>query len=493
MSDRLLLRAEPTRWIVYVVAWGLLACRIIPGWWRNSMWLDEGYTRVAIDNFWGTSPYERWTMALYFRVMSIWGQIDLAAWWLRLPSLVATLGTFVVVIRLAGRIRGRDAALVVAPLLAVSPMVVAKAIEARPYAIEMFVVTLCWLCAIRLTDAVTDGGDRRRWVLVLTTCALVGPGAHLLFVIQFIPIVLFCLTCRHRAQILRSIAPATIGVLAATAILLSRNSGTMGWLSPITPLEGMSAGYFSGWPIVAAVLFAVAVVGALDLVRRAGARDDPAALVPLWWILLPVLALLYIRQERHAYDPRYLAPIAPAVALLVATGSVVIAKAARARLNGVTHRQAWAVAVAGVLVVASVGGPRPASEMLEDWNGAVREIADDVRPGDAIYMEYKPLGQYFRVPFEVAWQKVPGTPVLPSVTEPRALDGHLRRFDERFDQVQIDRRVIEFRRIWMVSYRGSSQMRADRTAAFARTFRLASTSHFTGDIEVRLFVRRDDP
>lgn len=470
----------------------LLAARTLPGWWQNSMWLDEAYTRAAMHHLKGTPSGERATMPLYYLFMAAWGKVSLAAWWLRLPSMMAGLAMLPITQRLARRVGGSGAAIVAPMSLAVMPMFGAKAIEARSY--------LIWACCTALFLLIVVHGDERRtgdrprwdaffWAAVV---AILGTFVNGLFVIGMLPALVYAVAAPRAGDLLRRLAPAFIGCFIVTVFLRRWASGVAnGWLNPQNPVEGLVTSYLSGWTLLAVILGLLLAFGIVADVGRFRANHHPIHVLSVAWILLPICAMFVFRRKFAVWDPRYLVLIAPAVAIMIAVGTTRSIRLIAGRIGGLRgFKPAPLFAVAVLVAAVSIPAPRPPSERIEDWNGAAQLIATRAQPGDAVFFEYIPVGLYFRVPFTVAWQTLHHPPTLPSVYEPRPVDKQLVRFDPRYPKTEAYRRALRYERIWMIGYRATRSVHAEREPSFARTFRLAETHEFAGDIEVRLFVRR---
>ncbi|BFU45359.1 glycosyltransferase family 39 protein [Krasilnikovia sp. MM14-A1004] len=153
-------RLDPVIWVLPA----LLAAGL--GVWRltgPALWADElatwGAVRLSWGELWRLSHAVDAVLTPYYAAMKVYTTVagtSTAA--LRLPALLATVGTTLVVVALGRRLGGRWAGLTAGLLFAVLPVTSRYAQEARPYACVMLAASLAVLCLIRLLD--DPGGAR---------------------------------------------------------------------------------------------------------------------------------------------------------------------------------------------------------------------------------------------------------------------------------------------------------------------------------------------
>ena len=81
-----------------------LLLRSAQGWFGNSLWLDEGYSREAIDHLRLSFSHYPGNMVLYKVFLVAWGSISIVPWWLRVPSMLASIATLCLVRGIARRV-----------------------------------------------------------------------------------------------------------------------------------------------------------------------------------------------------------------------------------------------------------------------------------------------------------------------------------------------------------------------------------------------------
>jgi hypothetical protein len=471
------------------IAVALLLVRTMPGLWEHSFWLDEGYSREAIDHLRLSLGHYPGNMVLYKFFLVAWGAVSIVPWWLRLPSMVCAIATLGLARGIAGRIGGSLAAAIAPVTVAIVPMFWAKAIEARSYAPEILAVTAVWYCWLRTRDARPGSRAERKWAWVLAGIATIGPLLHALFVTQFIVVLMIALLARDRRSALRTLAPATIGCAATTYWMRSlAGNSPPGALreSPMPP--DLIRGYLSGWWVAAVALGILGLVGLFSMVERHRTDHDSEALLPVLWVAVPLLVMSLIRAKEAIWDPRYVAPSAVAVGLLVALGFEKVLDRATDRHPMVPGRRAsGGLAIAVLICLTSLGGTKPPSERFENWNGATRLIATHARPGDGLIFDQPPVFAHFRVPFEASWSLLSSPPTIPVISSHPRL-GSVEITTESLAPAQIGTEARSCDRVWVVSYRDSWRAATVvGTRQFKRSFHLVDTTRFDGDVHVQLY------
>lgn len=451
----------------------LLCSAAVPRLTRWSLWLDEAYTRAAIDDLWFSLRHTRFTMGLYYVVIAGWGEVSIAPWWLRLFSLACAAATLVVTAAVARRVADDRVAFLAPILLAVSPMFVWKASEARSYSLLTLVVVVCWYSAVRVVaesvQAEQEGGTKR-WIWMVTALATLGPLVHALFFAYFAGILAMCLLHDAPRRPLRRFLPAILGCAGATLLLelLARSDVPGAMLSSDLGFQvrEAGAGFFSTWWPLAVVGFGVTVVGGVIVASTAArTRDVPQRLirsVPLVWSVVPTIIIVGIGFTIQIYMPRYLSGITPAVAILAAAGLSRAGVAVRSVVGGSTGRSRSGraglvdiVSAVAVVVGAAVMVWSPPFGMAEDWATPAELVHEQARPGDGIVFVTVPgqLQLATRVPFEAAWSLLDARPVPVPISPDRPL-GLVRRFDEPSANRTIIDRASALQRIWVVDYWG---------------------------------------
>lgn len=471
----------------------LLAIQAVPGLWARSLWLDEGYTRAAVDDLGNSMSATPGQMPAFYGFMAIWGKAGIDAWWLRMPSLLAAAGALYMTSRIARRVAGPTVAAVTPVILAAIPMFAVKSVEARPYMVELFLVTVAWYGLLRLSEVSRRASGlsrplREPWYWALVTIAIVGPGIHGLFVTQFLALTVYVTLFRDRGVEPRFLALPTVACLGVTGVLYQVSREHPSGALNLQPLGAAIREAFlsAAWP-VGIVVLVLAVFGGRYLLRRLRVSQNGTAAVPLIWVLVPLVLLLVTRAVFSVYDPRYLTPIAPAVAILVAAGFVqVVAMAFRSTTPSRRLLVPAAFALAGIMAISSA---HPSIENAEDWNGAARVIADHGRSRDAVvFGSSTGSAREFRPPFEAAWTQLESSPSVVVLSPPRPF-GQVRRKEPRLAVSTIAERALSHPRVWIISYGDPDKGDLRRSARFTRNFEEIGRWDFAGWITVELYRR----
>jgi|GEM_PF-1628044 len=186
----------------------------------SSLWLDEVYTVVEAGRPWGTlllgllTPQQGYP--LYILAMRLWialaGTGEAA---LRLPSALAGIGTVPLLYLLGRRLFGRQAGLLAAALLALSPLAIWYSQEAKSYALLLLVTVAA---SLLLWEAVEHGG-RWRWAgwAGLTVVAL---SLHRLYVLSLLGQLVYLLYIARQGYFTRRYRLLVL-VLGALTLLLT--------------------------------------------------------------------------------------------------------------------------------------------------------------------------------------------------------------------------------------------------------------------------------
>lgn len=293
---------------------------------------------------------------------------------------------------------GPRAAVIAAILVALSPLAIANAREARMYALESFFAVLAWWLLWRLfTDERRP--DRQPLAILAAGLAVAGelwtlPTGVAVFGLQALVVAVLAWGRRSGAR-----APAVALVIGFAAFLpwlprlLSVATDGRPFWTPSADLGALAATLavaFGGWEpspgwIAVLPLGVLAVAGFRALFRDRGptglatalAVTGGAGLVVAWW-----LASFW----RPAFDSRYLGAAVPPLAIAIAVGAERLA----ARLKGAGWSvTALAAAAAGLLIL--VGAGTAAFEMhwvsgrgMEPAEAAAMMLEDRVEPGDVV-------------------------------------------------------------------------------------------------------------
>jgi mannosyltransferase len=387
----------------------------------GSFSLDESVSvtlaRASWHSFTHTILRREANMSFYYLLLRFWTALGHSEAVVRSFSVVASLAAVAVIMVVARQLFDRRTAVICGVLLAVDPLIVVFAQDARGYALSLLLVTASSSLFVRavtgpdpLAAAVGRTSTGARWAggrwagtgwgvwiayavvsaLAAYTnfwCALVLVG-HAASV-AFLP---------PRSAPWRRLIPTGIGfglLLVPLALLIhTAYSGGVSWAS------GSSAGKLFTkvraevpHPVIdiAIVAVVVAIIAAASVVRR---HPKTTFVVEQWpvmfalcWLVVPIAIVLFLSV---AYEPvlvlRYLGICFPPFVMLVAYGLSRVRRVPLAR-----------AALAGLVVLSGLGlwawFDRGAPE---DFRGAVASLAQQARPGDGLVI----FAPYNRVPVE---------------------------------------------------------------------------------------------
>ena len=305
----------------------------LPPMVRQPLWYDEVATqdasRRSLVGLWQLLQHTDGVLAGYYLLLHLVLDLGSAPWLLRLPSLLATLVTVMLVGRIGAQLLGDRGGTYAALLFAANPFVVSYAYDARPYALATLGVAGAGAAVIVPRS---DESAGLRWQL----WASLGLIAHLFAALALAP-QLRLLSRRGRRW---AVLPG--GLLLALGVVSLLQRGQLGWISR-PPWYAP----FSGWATLSGGWW-LAAPAALGLV--ATARRGAAWRVVAVWAALPLSLLLLISVADPVYLPRYVIEATPALSLLTVAGLQALA----ARWQRLVLAPAMAVGV-GLAVVASQG------------------------------------------------------------------------------------------------------------------------------------------
>ena len=317
-------------------------------------------------------------LGAYYAIMHAWMLVRPASVpvepWLRLPSALAAAAAVVLTAVLAARLWGPMTALISGCVLAVNPLFVFYAHDARPYALAVLLAVASTLALVEVVAAPTWMGTAGYTVVTLT-------GIYLqLWLILVVTAHALTVLIWRRTSVRLWVAH---GVVAAGTIpLLALSSGEsreIGWipapslLSTLDFLDRLAGG-------VAAVSL-LAVVIAVGARARTHRRQRPdvdrrreGAILTGFWLFIPPAALIVISFWQPVLVPRYALICVPALAIAVAAG---------------VRRLSGRVAVPVMVLVLTLSAGTTAVQQsrtykYEDFRAAADAVVDTDQPGDAL-------------------------------------------------------------------------------------------------------------
>jgi mannosyltransferase len=399
-------RWRTAAWLVPAAVMTLLGCLGITS---AGLWTDElatwGMAGAPWSQFW---PVLRWVdavLAPYYVLMHVWSSVagtsDAA---LRLPSLVAMVGTAALVGWLGSHLATPRHGLAAGLVFAVLPGATRYAQEARPYAMTAFVAVLATCLLVVALER------RARGWFVAYAFAVAALGAlHVVAVLLLVGHCWLVFAWRRRLAWAWAVS-AGLGLLPLLPLLRwgSRQRGQVSYIPRVglESIEPTTAALFGSL----AVGIAIVVLAAFALPLR-----WPSALYSAW-ALVPVAALVVVSLVVPMLLPRYLVFTLPAWALL--------AGFAVARIPG-----RWAIAA--VAVIALLGLPaqldiRRGDGHEEATRGMASIIAAQERPGDvAVYAANESRGGWTTRDLVTHYVPADRRPRDPLLTRPPRTDGQL--------------------------------------------------------------------
>jgi len=352
----------------------------------RSLWLDEAFS------FWISESFESVradsNMSLYYGLLALWKGFGTSEWALRSLSVVFALATVPALYALARQLLGRPAARVAVLLLAISPMFLQYAQEARSYSLLVFLATTSTWLFVRSIDT----GRWRYWLAYAVVSAL-GIYAHFFAAPVLGVHAASVLLLRHRPRPWTTLAfvfAGIVGLCVPLLLLAAFDPSRTSWLQA-PGLRGLFRAFsaLAGGKLLLLVVSAPIAWGlrAEWRAHRRGSDSRRAWAIGLLllWLLGPIFAVwTFSEVVRPIFNARYLIICLPPLVLLAANGI--------ARLPNGSARV--------VAIVALVAATLPSFERTHrtraDWKRATAYVLAEARAGDAVVF-YPHNG---RVPFD---------------------------------------------------------------------------------------------
>lgn len=464
----------------------------------SGFWLDESYSLAAVDGLGESLRATHGTMGLYYVLLWGWAHLGRSVWSLRALSLLFAFGSVLLLRPIARRVGGARLVAVALPLLTLGSLFQWKATEARAYSLEIFIAVASWRVLLRAID------DERpvRWWLLLALLSICGELSHGLYLMQIVPMAVYALLRSRRPATFLGIGLSFASLLAVSLLLLSASGGNTGTYVPggIPSWTGSTLdALLSANVVLKIVLAEVLVLGLVWVVRSAwstrGRRcTDSDPLLPLLWFALPIAALVATSLLANYFNPRYLAPILPALALVLGmTGLHLDDWLAR---SGRVALRSWrGPGFGSLLVVALVGaGAVTTPTVWSPWREMAAVVSRQARPGDCLV--FPALSQdapsQSRAPFEAAWS-MGHRDFAPKVLSPPRPLGKVVRYEAPLSDARIVQLAQGCRRVWFIEDESAGMRLIDRIVGrprFARAFSQERWSDYHGGLVLAIYRRR---
>lgn len=478
------------RWFqdrLILVGIGLVAAGItLVGSWHVSLWTDESATisasRRSLGELWRMVHTIDAVHGCYYALMHVWTSLfGFSPFAVRLPSALAVGATAVCVYVLGRRLAGTTTAISATAVFMLLPRSSWSGTEARPFA---FTALLAVAATLVLMHALGQPRARASW---LAYAVLLGIGVAVNVYVALLAVchlvsLLFDRSVLPR-QRLRWLAAAAGGAVIASPVVLEARmqTGQLGgdelrwtnlfrtiainqWFLGDTPTTTtgrsttqLSAGNVGSWWLPASV--ALAVVGwclVLFVVsrgwRRRRSANDPDQWVTAWtipWLAIPTAVIGgYSILVHPMYSPRYLTFAAPAIAIAVGRGLVVLAR----------RRSQFATAAVIVLLAVPVyvSQRQLYAKNGSDWVSVAGFVAAHKASGDTVYYTPRyptappPIGQTTRG-IAIAYPKSFAGLTDLTLTETPAAAGNLTGTSEAFSAVAS--RLAHVNTVWVIRRR----------------------------------------
>lgn len=400
-------------WTIAVAA-GLVATLLCAAFsWVPSLWGDEAATLLSakrpLGSLFGMLLHVDAVHGVYYLFMHGWIRLaGESAFALRLPSALAVGAAVAAVTLLAGRRGGARAAVVAGVVATVLPRLTYAGEEARSYAFTAAAAAWLTLLLVWLVDGggrrLAPGARRLAWLLYAVGTA----AAAYLFLysvtllVAHAAILLFARASRDTLRRWAVAAGAALLSVIPLAVVAYLERGQIAYLSGAP--EEASTWYFflwfgmpwvavAAWPLIGLALWPawrawrLRTSGAA-LPLPAGPRTVSTRLVGAAWLFLPTGAMLLVNLAFPMYTGRYSTFAAPAAALLVAEGILVLG-----RMLGRDARRTVAITAGATIAFAALCAPvyalqrGPYAKNDSDWAEVSAAMAANAGPGDAVVFD----------------------------------------------------------------------------------------------------------
>ena len=365
---------------------------------------------------------------------------------LRLPAAVFAILTIPLVYTLGRALFNRQVGLLGAFLLAVAPLQIRYAQEARMYAMWSFLLVLSLYLFWRAVRS-----PKGRWWFLFAVVTILALYTHLFALLALGVMILFALWLlvrpaartrfpfrnRHFIVAVASIFLAYAPMIPFLMKGLASGEGLGGEAIPDWGLGSLVdvLGLFSGGSDLGSWVYGSLLLLAAVVMAR---KDREALILAALWVFLPFIIVLSL-PFGHNVRVRYFLFALPAYLLLVAYGLQIVAKwiVSRAHRLGPVANSRVARVLAGVTllgILAAISMPSIAAyyaETKQNWRDATRFVCTLTEPGDEIFVRhvYHQVGVLY---YARQWCKDPDAWTEANVhVEVRDLAGILAPDDDR--------------------------------------------------------------
>ena len=344
----------------------------------RSLSLDDGVS-IALARA-DSSTFVHWiwrsefNMALYYLLLRVWVHVGHSELVVRLLSVLLATATVPAIYLVGIRLFGRSAALMAALLLAVHPFHLALSQQVRGYPLAILLVTLSYLCFLRLLENASAGN-----VALYGVLSAAAVYSHFLAGLV-IPAQWFCLIWLRRPIPWKALAQAAAWVilllLPAGIYLLHVPQSPVGWVPKASLSQAREVLYSLTLTKERCVPYLLLWAIALWCALRGGAPAWNYRLA-LSWLVTPLAVAAAAGFVQSLWVPRFLAICLPASMLLAAAGMAQVMR--WSRLGG--------AAILLLLMIESASAIRSYErhpQLSVDWRGAIQYLLPRLEPGDRL-------------------------------------------------------------------------------------------------------------
>lgn len=444
-------------WLWYTALGGVLLIGAGLRFYRldaQPLWLDELYTaelvRRGLSTIWTESLVEHTRPLASLIFWSVAHLVGLSATGLRLASAMAATLALVLYAIYCVRATTRGTALLATAIMAMLPLMVYYAQEARPYALQVLCLSALLICY----QGVRERGDAVRWSGYACVALL---AAHIQFA-NLIPIAahltaLLCQARERRRAVAWTVAIATLITISIVPFLAGAQTLLQKWNAANPPLQLLGAlqTMAAGDTRIATPMARITALVALGTSALAalGARRAWSALLPhvlhiVLMVGLTFVALPAVGRTTPAFQERQFIMLIPAVALLAATG-----------LRWLMQQRLWwlALLLIGSLTVTSANTLHTYfSHFTKSPEGVLAgALADAATPNDAVVSLHDAYSvdaavQFYAPDLAVFRVRQIAADVVWLAAEPSLLESHWFGTHPPVPATELHR----FRRIWIV-------------------------------------------
>jgi mannosyltransferase len=455
---------------------------------RKSFWVDEGYSFVAAHQSFGDLlrlvVHDESNMSPYYLALHFWTSLGGSEAWIRLLSALPAIAAVPLFALLMRHLADARTGVIAGFGLAVNPMQVQYAQEARAYSLLVLCVVTSSLLFVRAVLRPGAPGLLVAWAAISAVTGYVHYFGLLVTCAQLASLALL----PDMGAAVRRFLPAAAAVLvleAPIAVFVARRPGDpLSWVPALSArdLPALLAHFAGSIPLAVAAVVPLAAAASLAVGTLREQGRSPAAWRHgmLWlWLTLPPLVTAVVSLAHPVWVARYLIVSLPAFVGLAAIGLVRL----RRPLNVAT-----AALLAVLTLTALVSYYLSSAKNGEDWRSASRYVYGRLQPHDAIWFAPGPG----RAPFTYYSWAQDRPPVADLTLAPGGQDGRIHA--REIPRTAVRARLLDHVRIWVV--RRHEQGGADEPATTRRLaeltrqgFHEVEAGAFGAAVEVQLWSR----